>query len=103
MSRIARSARLLKNAEAALISAIEIYNKPAFRYREETFAILALNAWELLLKAKVLERHNNVLSSLHVYTTRKLASGGQPKKKYVKFKKVQSHWQQNDNRDRRLH
>ena len=38
MSRIARSTRLLKNAEAALISAIEIYNKPAFGYREETFA-----------------------------------------------------------------
>ena len=54
MSRIARSTRLLKNAEAALISAIEIYNKPAFGYREETFAILAINAWELLLKAKVL-------------------------------------------------
>jgi hypothetical protein len=88
MSRIARSARLLKSAEAALISAIEIYNKPAFGYREETFAILALNAWELLLKAKVLEQHNNVLSSLHVYTTKKLASGGQSKKKYVKVNRT---------------
>lgn len=35
MSRITRSTRLLRNAEAALISAIEIYNKPAFGYREE--------------------------------------------------------------------
>jgi hypothetical protein len=88
MSRIARSARLLKNAEAALISAIEIYNKPAFGYREETFAILAINAWELLLKAKVLEQHNNALSSLHVYTTRALASGVQSKKKYVKMNRT---------------
>lgn len=59
MSRLSRSQRLLKNSEAALLSAIEIYNKPAFSYREETFAILALNAWELLLKAKVLEQHDN--------------------------------------------
>jgi len=36
-SRVARSARLLKNAEAALISAIGIYNKPAFGYRKGTF------------------------------------------------------------------
>lgn len=88
MSRIARSTRLLKNAEAALISAIEIYNKPAFGYREETFAILAINAWELLLKAKVLEQHNNALSCLHVYTTRKLASGAQSRKKYVKLNRA---------------
>lgn len=88
MSRIARSARLLKNAEAALISAIEIYNKPAFGYREETFAILALNAWELLLKAKVLAQHNNALSSLHVYTTKKLASGAMSKKKFVKVNRT---------------
>lgn len=81
MSRLARSTRLLKNAEAALISAIEIYNKPAFGYREETFAILAINAWELLLKAKILEINNNDLRSLYVYTTRPLASGKPSKKK----------------------
>lgn len=34
----------------AALSAIEIYNKPDFKYREETFAILMINAWELLLK-----------------------------------------------------
>ena len=88
MSRIARSARLLKNAEAALISAIEIYNKPAFGYREETFAILALNAWELLLKAKVLAQHNNALSSLQVSATKKLASGAMSKKKFVKVNRT---------------
>jgi hypothetical protein len=59
MSRHSRSARLLQTAEAALISAIEIYNKPAFAYREETFAILALNAWELMLKAKLLSLNDN--------------------------------------------
>lgn len=34
-----------------MIAAIEIYNKPAFAYRDECFVILLLNAWELLLKA----------------------------------------------------
>jgi hypothetical protein len=46
-----------------LISAIEIYNKPAFAYREETFAILALNAWEISLKAELLNLRNNDLTS----------------------------------------
>src|ERR1700680_514174 len=88
MSRVARSARLLQNAEAALISAIEIYNKPTFGYREETFAILAINAWELLLKAKVLEVNNNDLRSLYVYTPRLLASGKPSKKKYFKINRT---------------
>lgn len=42
---------LLRNAKSALLAAIEIYNKPGIRYREECFVILLLNAWELLLKA----------------------------------------------------
>jgi hypothetical protein len=84
MSRLNRSARLLQNAEAALISSIEIYNKPAFAYREETFAILAMNAWELLLKAKLLEIKNNNLRCLHTYSTRELAPGVQSRKLYVK-------------------
>ena len=35
-----------------MIAAIEVYNKPDFLYRGETFSILAINSWELLLKAK---------------------------------------------------
>ena len=46
MSQIQRSERLYRKAEAAMMAAIEIYNKPDFKYREETFAILALNSWE---------------------------------------------------------
>lgn len=34
-----------------MVAAIEIYNKPSFKYRDECFVILLLNAWELLLKA----------------------------------------------------
>jgi hypothetical protein len=42
---------LLRNGKAALLGAIEIYNKPRFDYRDECFVILLLNAWELVLKA----------------------------------------------------
>src|SRR5690348_2254402 len=84
MSRLHRSARLMKNAESALISAIEIYNKPAFAYREETFAILALNAWELLLKAKLLDAKGNDAKCLYIYAPKELAPGKMSEKKYLK-------------------
>ncbi|MBI4090729.1 MAG: DUF3644 domain-containing protein [Candidatus Komeilibacteria bacterium] len=34
-----------------MLAAIEIYNKPGFKYRDECFVILLLTAWELYLKA----------------------------------------------------
>jgi hypothetical protein len=43
--------KLLENSRAAMMAAIEIYNKPSFHYRDECVVILLLNAWELLLKA----------------------------------------------------
>jgi len=43
--------RLLQNSISAFVSAIEIYNKPKFFYREECFVILLLNSYELLFKA----------------------------------------------------
>ena len=42
---------LLNNSKAAMLAAIEIYNKPQIEYRDECFTILLVNAWELLLKA----------------------------------------------------
>jgi hypothetical protein len=62
-------------AESALIAAIEIYNKPDFAYREETFAILAINAWELLVKAKVLSENANNLRSIYVLDQGQRADG----------------------------
>ncbi|MDT0341906.1 DUF3644 domain-containing protein [Streptomyces litchfieldiae] len=47
------SRRLFGNSKAAMVGAIEIYNKPRFEYRDEVFVILLMNAWELLLKAIV--------------------------------------------------
>lgn len=62
----ARSRELLDRAIVAMVAAIDVYNKPNFPYRAESFTILALNAWELLLKARWLALHSNQLSSLYV-------------------------------------
>lgn len=67
-----------------MTSAVEVYNKPSFAYREETFAILSINAWELLLKAKVLKDAGNDLKALRVYEPRKTKSGKPSKKLYLK-------------------
>ena len=63
-----------------MLSAIEIYNKPNFDYREETFAILAVNAWELLLKAKLLRENNFKLQSIFVMEAVKTKSGSAHKR-----------------------
>ena len=68
-----------------MISAIEIYNKPDFKYREETFSVLCINAWELLLKAKVLNLSNNKATSLFVWEYKTLKNGEKSKKKYRKL------------------
>lgn len=39
------------NAIAAMMSSIEIYNKPRLSYRSECFVMLLVNSWELILKA----------------------------------------------------
>jgi hypothetical protein len=76
--------RFVDKAAAAITSAVEVYNKPSFAYREETFAILALNAWELLLKAKVLKDAANDVKVLRVYEPRDLKGGGKSAKLYAK-------------------
>ena len=56
---------LQKSIEAAK-SAIELYNKPEFPYRNEAFSILMINAWELLLKAKKIKENNNKMTSIYI-------------------------------------
>jgi len=80
----ARSKELLDRAVAAMVAAIEIYNKPSFPYRAEAFSILAINGWELLLKAKWLAEHNNRANCLYIYEARQRADGNNSKKRYVK-------------------
>ena len=48
----------------ACVSAIELYNKPDFYFREESFAILMINGWELLLKAKILQENDDNQESI---------------------------------------
>ena len=70
-----RSRLMLEKSIAAMLSAIEIYNKPDFKYREETFSVLCINSWELLLKAKVLNLASNKLASLYAMENKTLKDG----------------------------
>jgi len=79
-----RSKELLNRAESAMLGAIELYNKPGFPYRMETFAILAINAWELLLKAKWIKENDNKINSLYVREHRKNKNGELSEKEYIK-------------------
>jgi hypothetical protein len=79
-----RSKELLDRAIAATVAAIEIYNKPDFLYREEAFAVLAINGWELLLKAKWLADHGNKVGSLYVMKPREKKDGTKSKKLKIK-------------------
>ena len=51
---------LLENSKAAMVAAMEIYNKPAFRYRGECAVILLINAWELALKAVISKQGRSI-------------------------------------------
>ncbi|WP_431938488.1 DUF3644 domain-containing protein [Nocardia grenadensis] len=43
--------KLIENSLSAMLSAIELYNKPRISYRDELVAMLIVNSWELALKA----------------------------------------------------
>lgn len=75
---------LLDKSVACMMSAIEVYNKPDFKYREGSFAILAVNAWEMLLKAQVLDLNHMRESSLYVWEPKRLKDGSKAPKKKVK-------------------
>src|SRR5579863_4293761 len=51
---------LLANSKAAMFSAIEIHNKPIFKYRYEVCTLLVINAWELGLKAYIASELSSV-------------------------------------------
>lgn len=74
---------LLDKSVASMLSAIEIYNKPDFQYREETFAILAINAWELLFKAHILRKNKYRKRSIYDLEPAILKDGTRSKSKKV--------------------
>jgi len=86
MSRKQRHRYILEKSIQAVISAIEVYNKPDFKYREESFAILMVNGWELLTKARIVQISNNSLKSIYAIDYSARRKDGIPYKN-VKFKK----------------
>lgn len=67
----ARYKYLLDHSLSAALGAIEVYNKPTFREREQVFAVLMVVAWEALCKAKLLRDSGNRLTSIYVRTGRR--------------------------------
>ena len=74
---------LLEKSVASMLSAIEIYNKPYFMYREEAFSILVVNAWELLFKAIILKTSSYKMSSLYCYSFAQKKDGSKSKRLMV--------------------
>ncbi len=54
------SKRLVDKSVEAFIMGLEIYNKPTIRYRIEGFSFFICNAWELMLKAEMLNRNISI-------------------------------------------
>lgn len=52
--------RLIEKSIEAFIMGLEIYNKPTIKYRIEGFSFFIVNAWELMLKAELLSRGDNI-------------------------------------------
>ncbi len=54
------SKRLVNKSIEAFVMGIEIYNKPTIHYRIEGFSFFIINAWELMLKAELLNRNESI-------------------------------------------
>ena len=82
------SLRIASKSLDASLSALEIYNKPVFNYREESFSILMVNAFELLFKAKIIKDNGDDLKSLYVYYYPKKKNGSTSKQKVIKRNRI---------------
>lgn len=78
---------LIEKSIACAVSAIEIYNKPDFKYREETFSILMINSWELVLKAKLIKDTNNNIKAIYIKENIPKKAGGKSKRWKYKLNK----------------
>lgn len=52
--------KLVSNSMAAMLAAIEMYNKPQLMYRDEIVVILIVNSWELALKAELRRQRRSI-------------------------------------------
>ena len=55
--------KLIEKSIEAFCMAIELYNKPTIKYRVEGFSLFICNAWELMLKAHMI----NVFGDTSIY------------------------------------
>lgn len=55
--------KLVDKSIEAFIMGLEIYNKPTIKYRIEGFSCFICNAWELMLKAELLNRNEDIYYS----------------------------------------
>ena len=74
---------LTDKATQAIVAAIQAYNNPPTVYRAETFSILAVNGWELLVKAKWLKEHGDDIAKLYAMETVKTEDGS--RKRQIKL------------------
>ena len=65
MARPKRATVMARCASEALLAAVEIYNKPRVEYREQTVAFLIVNAWEVLLKARIVQQSGGKVQSIY--------------------------------------
>ena len=52
--------RMIDKSVEAFMMGLEIYNKPTITYRIEGFSFFIINAWELMLKAELLNRGESI-------------------------------------------
>lgn len=60
------SGKFYEKSISSALSAIEIYNKPNFSQRSEVFTILMINAWEALLKGKILLNNSENVEAIYI-------------------------------------
>ncbi len=64
------SESLIENSKSAIMSSVELHNKPTFNYRYEICTMLCINGWELILKAYINENFPDVRLILKDGTTK---------------------------------
>jgi hypothetical protein len=71
MKRLTRN--LLERSQQAATLALEIFNKPTIEYRIEGFCFFYINAWELLVKARLVDTTGQERA---IYYPKRAASSG---------------------------
>ncbi|VFB17235.1 Protein of uncharacterised function (DUF3644) [Urinicoccus massiliensis] len=57
--------QLIEKSVEAFIMGLEIYNKPTIKYRIEGFSFFICNAWELMLKAELINKNESLYYKDH--------------------------------------